>query len=514
VSVTLERDRRFSESLLWRMQRRFYEGAGVQAFGSNAVPHYVTNNPAIADAYARVVLAHLRDRARAATRAGGRVYVIELGAGAGRFAFHFLRRLAPWLEAASLDVPVTYVMTDVVPSLVEHWRAHPRLRGFVERGLLDFARFDAGHPAPLDLVESGVTLAPGSLAQPVVAVANYVFDSLPCDCFGIRSGVVHEGVATLTSAGPVADPEDPRLLSAVQLEMSMREATAPYFGDPALDAVLARYREQGDVTFTFPTAALASCDYLAALGGGLFAIAADRGLADLAGLRAHAEPELRMHGGCFSVRVNLHAIGLRVEAAGGVVFRPRRRHPPLEVMAFATGAAAAGPEVAAAFRDAFEDSGPDDVYAMKRAVQDSAERLPLSQLLAHVRLMRFDHDALWSCAQAILRRIGEATASERGELPAIAARVWDAYFPIGEQEDLARVLASICVLAGAPGDALDHARRSIELHGEGRENLFVTARAQQALGDRAGALATLDRLAALDASFAPARALRAELERA
>jgi hypothetical protein len=85
----LEQDRRLSESLLWGLQRQFFEQQGVRAWSTGTVPHRATDNPFIAAAYAQVVFDWLRDWARSASTPSALdpaqpIYLIELGAGAGR----------------------------------------------------------------------------------------------------------------------------------------------------------------------------------------------------------------------------------------------------------------------------------------------------------------------------------------------------------------------------------------------------------------------------------------------
>jgi hypothetical protein len=52
----LERGQRLSASLLWRLQQGFYDAQGAQAWSAGIVPHYITSNTWIADAYAKVVI--------------------------------------------------------------------------------------------------------------------------------------------------------------------------------------------------------------------------------------------------------------------------------------------------------------------------------------------------------------------------------------------------------------------------------------------------------------------------
>ena len=58
---TSKRGKRLSESLLWRFQKTFFDALGDRAWTDGIVPHYITGNGWIADAYAKVVLGWLRD---------------------------------------------------------------------------------------------------------------------------------------------------------------------------------------------------------------------------------------------------------------------------------------------------------------------------------------------------------------------------------------------------------------------------------------------------------------------
>jgi hypothetical protein len=90
----IERNQRLSRSLLWGLQRRFFEQKGVEAWRQNIVPHYITSNPFIANAYAHLVFGFLRDcQANALLPDPNQpLYIVELGAGSGRFAFRFLKQ--------------------------------------------------------------------------------------------------------------------------------------------------------------------------------------------------------------------------------------------------------------------------------------------------------------------------------------------------------------------------------------------------------------------------------------
>jgi hypothetical protein len=183
----------FAQSMLWDLQRRYFAERGVDAWRQGEVPHYVTSNPRMADSYAQIVLAFLRDRQRLAGAdepAAEPLYICELGAGSGRFAFHFLTRLVRLCEQAGVPVGAfRYVLTDQAQANVRFWREHARFQAFFAAGLLDVAEFDISQSGDIALQMGKVSIGPGSLARPLVVVANYVFDSIPQDLFYVDAGV-------------------------------------------------------------------------------------------------------------------------------------------------------------------------------------------------------------------------------------------------------------------------------------------------------------------------------------
>src|SRR4051794_40445938 len=125
-SARVEGPTALSQSAVWDLQRAYYEGRATKAFAE--VPHQVVDNPFVAAAYARVVAGYLRDVARGGVNVDEPLYVIELGAGAGRFAHGFVRELGALLDALPLELPpVVYVMTDLAESTLADWQANPML---------------------------------------------------------------------------------------------------------------------------------------------------------------------------------------------------------------------------------------------------------------------------------------------------------------------------------------------------------------------------------------------------
>src|SRR5690242_11313763 len=101
--IILGDKQRLSESILWRLQANFFAQRGIDAWREGIVPHYISSNPFIANAYAQVAFGFLKD-CQATSDGLDRsqpIYIVELGTGSGRFAYHLYTKLAGMLRGSS-----------------------------------------------------------------------------------------------------------------------------------------------------------------------------------------------------------------------------------------------------------------------------------------------------------------------------------------------------------------------------------------------------------------------------
>lgn len=436
--MIVETARRLSESKIWALQRAYFEKAGVQAFASATVPHYITSNTVIADAYARLVLAYLVDQ-RATLDAAAPIYLVELGAGSGRFGFLFLRRLLALLERAGLgELSICYVLTDFAEPSIAAWAAHPQLQPYFAKGQLDLARYDAGVDQTIALRQSGVVLAPGALRNPLVVLANYCFDSIPIDLFQIRHGELHELAVTLEAIETPSDLDDPGLLARLRLRWEPRPAKPDYYGDAELDGLLKYYRTAfAETALRLPIGALRVLSTLRRLAGDrLLLLSADKGTLDLSLLDGQAPPLLTMHGS-FSMNVNYHAIGEYLTRAGGAMLRPDHAHSSLAIVAaHLDPTPRALPALQLAYHTAVEQFGPDDYFLVRRAMEGQIAELSLDALLALLRLGRGEPRQLQFAMPTLRKKLKEATPAQKLEIERLVEVAWPNYFHIGEARDL------------------------------------------------------------------------------
>ncbi|NNB97281.1 tetratricopeptide repeat protein [Corallococcus exiguus] len=485
--TTLETNKPFSESVLWRAQRSYFERVGIDAWRDATVPHYVTCNPALAHAMAQVVLGFLRDCDAGESRAGSEPFhVLELGAGSGRFAFLFLRALSELREVMGWShVPIRYVMSDFTESNLRFWRAHPALRPFVSAGLLDFALVDVERmDGTIELLESKTMLGAGSLERPLTVIANYVFDGVAQDAFFIEKGQLFECLFTVATDTPELDLSAANVLTRLRLASSRRAVHPDHYPEPEFNGLLRAYAgllDEGSVLL--PAPALRCLEKLSALARGrLFLLSADKGHLDEASLAREVEPQVTVHGS-FSLPVNYHAFQQWFLLKGGELTCADHRQSSLVVAAFILGAPASGmTETRLAYHLAFNGPSPDDFFRLRQGIEAHYEALEFEQLLAHVRLSRYDARILGDCLPAFSQKVAALSAQERTELAQAIGRAWANYFHIGESRDLAFAFAACLYQLGEPASALALFEESLILYGEDPRTLWNLAMCLFALG--------------------------------
>ena len=509
------------ESVLWTIQRSFYDERGASAWAGGAVPHYITCNPSIAQGYAETILGFARDcRAAGALPTGGVLRVLELGGGSGRFAALLLAALRDAVAGSSLaDVQVRYILTDFSQARLDHWSDHPGLADARRAGWLRVAQLDAADPTASPAAADEIGLDPGEAPGPVVVVANYVLDSLPQECLALRERTPHWGLLTTMAPRPLAGAPGPADLADLQFAWDF---PAPDSGraadpvtDPDLSAVVAEYADTLDDTVLLVPVAAVAC--LRALcrdrSTPTLALVADKGTTSRRDLLGLGPPGLALHDGCFSLMVNFDALAGVVTRWGGLPLHPEDRAANLVVAGYAlpAGQVADWPETALAYRLRLGSAGPDDWFVLQGAIATGGTEVGVEQALALLRLSRWDPVVLQRLFPRLLEIAGDTPEQVRPDLVRALRRVWSAYVPIGESTDVALLIGLLLNGVGRPREALDFFDRSVAEHGPSANARFGAALAHTDLGEAAAARRSAAAAAELDPSFGAARALLVSL---
>lgn len=521
--ASLEQRVRLSRSVIWRLQRDYFERQGIEAWSTGTVPHHITSSPFIADAYARIVSGYLRDCLFTARRRKNSslasldpsqpVYVVELGAGPGRLGYLFLKRFLAIQHASALkNIPIKYVMTDLAERNLAYWRKHPLLQPFIEQDALDFACFDVEHDRELKLTHSGETISAKNLRNPLVVIANYVFDSIPQDAFLVSDGQLYEALVSLTPQEK-EQPDDQGI--PVELSYECDQVNGNYYEDAQWNRILLDYKRRlPNTSFLFPTAALECIQNLHCLSRGrMLLLSGDRGYSSDEGLLAgNGEPIMTLHGS-ISMMVDYQIIGDYCEHLGGQVLHPARRAESLNVSAFLLGKSPGDfAETRQAYAEAIEKFGPDDFFILKEGVAHVYDALTPDQILAFLRLSGWDYKRFYECLPALKKHLPAMTAVQTRQLHEAIVNVWDSYMPIGEESDLAFELGTLLVEIESHQEALEFLQRSVDLYGMAPGTAYNIAICYYALSQLDQARDHVNQALSLDPQFAEAKTLLAELE--
>jgi len=201
----------FSQSSLWDSVRHFYSEKGPAAWQEGLVPSHITSNCFIANNYASLLLSFMYDSKNSRKNedeVDEPVYIFEIGAGHGKFGYLVIKKIleqqanSPELYG---ELKFVYVMTDFAFSNIKFWHNHPKLKEFVAMGLMDFALFDCEHDTDVTLFHSQRKISFKSLKNDVVVIGNYIFDSLRCEHFRLREGILEEGLITVVVPNEAAE---------------------------------------------------------------------------------------------------------------------------------------------------------------------------------------------------------------------------------------------------------------------------------------------------------------------
>lgn len=323
-----------SESMIWPMIETYYGSSGPKAW--HETPYYPTSNAFIGETYAQLIAAFLRD-IQPNIIASQPIYILEMAAGIGAFSFFLLRALqrirstAPSIKA----LPIRYIITDFTENNISVLENDPVFQTFEAEGILDYAIYTPEKEVGFKLRRSGVEVVPGSLANPLIAIANYFFDSIRHDFFRVEDGQLKEGrVRAFRKLPLLSSPQIKPRLSEMALSDRYVNISSEYYKDPALNRILRSYVEAGGpASFLFPIGAFRVLSNLNKLSNNrLLLLATDKGFGTRDYTKGLSEVPFTPHTGSFSYMVNFDAIGAYFKNANGVAWHAHE-NPTFTTMA-------------------------------------------------------------------------------------------------------------------------------------------------------------------------------------
>ncbi|MHB8128904.1 MAG: hypothetical protein ACYDEX_07895 [Mobilitalea sp.] len=509
----LEAEKPLSQSMLWRLQADFYANQGPEAWIKGIVPQYITTNPYIANVYAKTVFGYCRDLASSVDfDKNTTIYIMELAAGVGRFTYTFLKRFLHIVEHSSLkNLRFKYIVTDLAERNLEYWQNHSFLKPYFESGVLDCATFDMAGEEELRLRYSGEVLREGNLKNPLILFANYTFDSIPQDTFYVNKGELFEGVVTITTKGDQVDPEDKSILAGLDYYYTDKPIQGSgYYEDTNMNDILLHYKDcLEDTAFSLPVIAFRCINRLKKLSGDdIVMISTDKGYRNASSMNKNYHPFLSKHGS-ISLTVNFHALELYFKSLGGKAIHCIYEHENVTMSLFLLSQRSHDfIETAMAYQEIIESIGPDDFYVIKKALVPLNKSLTTKELLTFLRYTVWDARTFLEFYNTLLERIAEEEDFPKDELVAVIHNVWEHYFPIGEEGDLAYCLGSLLGYFGYDRDAIQLFKSSLEFYGDDAAINYEIALCYYNLHELEYALEYIAKSLVLDPNFEESKILK------
>ncbi len=409
-TVVIEKDKKFSESCLWALQREYFHTEGIDAW-VNQVPFYVTSNPFLANCYAHIIVRLAQDWTKKHPEAANQpFYIMELGTGSGRLSYYILKKIEKLQKQLKLDhIKFCYVMTDFTESNLKYWDSHPALQHYLQNGMLDFAIFNMEEDSAVHLRKAGTVLTEGSILNPMTVIANYIFDTVSHDAFTVSNGKVKASLVSLTTYHENMKNGRPVDWEQVKIEHKAEDIDEHYYDDEDFNAVVNSYNNLlTNSHILIPIAGLRTIRNLKKLSGGkMLLLSTDKGYTHLEEIDHLDHPHLAFHGS-FSMMVNFHAIGKYFEQCGGTSLLQSLR-TGIKTVAFVSGIDLSEfPELEFALWENVERLSPGDYFILHRNISENFQHCILNTLVAHLAFTDWDPHIYQKLSKQICEQISSA----------------------------------------------------------------------------------------------------------
>jgi len=428
--IIVEQNKRFSECMLWKLQREYFDQEGINAW-VNQVPFYITSNPVIAKCYAKLILAFASEWVKKNPDAKNHpFYLLELGTGSGRFSYYVVKALDELQKAQGLtDIHFCYIMSDFTKNNIKYHETHPALLPYIEKGMIDFAIYDLEVEKPITLLRKNIRLSSEVLVNPLTVFANYIFDTVSHDSFAVHEKKLYELLLTLSTEEQNIKNGRPIVMEKISVDYSVHEAKSKYYADPAIDDILEIYKTSlNDTSFLVPIGSLRAIKLLKKLSNNkLFIISTDKGYSALESLENLGHPSIAFHGS-FSMMVNFHAIANFFKNTGGDYFLQTPRKG-IKTSVFCDGFQLKDfPTTALTINECLEKFSPSDYFTLHRRMSDSFPECDIDTLAAHMQLSDWDPHIFSRLSGRITSLVDEADSETIQYLANNMAKIAENYY--------------------------------------------------------------------------------------
>lgn len=214
-----------------------------------------------------------------------------------------------------------------------------------------------------------------------------------------------------------------------------------------------------------------------------------------------------------SLTVNYHAFQQYCTRHGGLALFPLHQQASLDLGCLLFLSDAAGySETIQAYDRFVGDFGPDDYFSLKKLIEQHFETLNYRDIMAVIRLSGYDARIFLQMLPRLFDVLPEISDDERWNLLLAVPRIWDTYYPLGEDADLAGNLGDLLFELAFYPEAILYYEKSVMIYGKVADILFKIAVCHCVLGAFEKASPIIDELRAYDPDNEALRELVREFE--
>ena len=371
---------------------------------------------------------------------------------------------------------IKFIMTDFTEANFKYWQNHPALKRYFESGHLDAGIFNAVTDTTITLWKSGKVLSEGTCKNPIIIVANYLFDTLYHDIFQVDGGKLKEGLISVGSKNShEPDPLHPDIIGRLENLYKYNAIEPTYYTDEEgdekhmrriLNWYLQYFKDSASgASILIPIGALRALRHLATFSNGrALVISGDKGNNNPEQFSGLMDPHIAVHGS-FSLMVNYHAIGAWFTSRGGFAlhnpqeeaslkvstfvltpegfFEPKGQEPPPEMYLGANlqlldkSRQSHFPFLLRAFTDFVDQFGPNDFFVLQKSLKEDLTNPPLRTVAAILKLSDWDPDVFFKFRDTLLSQTPTCGQKLRNDLCRGIPRLWTNYYILDTDKDIA-----------------------------------------------------------------------------
>lgn len=403
-------------------------------------------------------------------------------------------------------------MTDFTEKNFNFWKTHSKLKQYFESGQLDAGIFDAENDDEIFLWQSQIKIKRNSLKNPLVVVANYLFDTLYHDLFQVNKGELYEGlISTGSKFSEEPDPLDPEIIGRLENLYKYEKIDSNYYNEEIegndqslfLNSILKWYVnffKTQDASIIYPIGALRALEKLSRFSNGkMLVLSGDKGNNHTDQFHGLTDPYIAVHGS-FSLMVNYHAIGAWFTSQGGFALHNPLKDASLKVSVFVLNKennsidslnkdldtfftsdltllnqdrSKKYPFLRNAFEEYLKQFSPNDFFMIQKTFKDSIASNNLSRsniniqaVVALLNCSNYDSEMIFKFRDQILEQINVCGQRARDDLINCLDKVYENFYLLETDKDIAFEIGRIYYAIRDYEKALYYYTVSLEVFGK------------------------------------------------